>query len=398
EPKRATRLHRVYNDDYNNTVPYKPDGAHMTFPGMAKIVNGKPFKFYPHQPDAIWRVLQTGNTLLAHVVGSGKTFVMTAAGMEAKRIGLAKKPMYVVPNKILEQFGREFLQLYPTARVLVATKKDLQKENRRAFMAKVANNEWDAVIMAQSSFTLVPVSPAFEERFIRGEMSGIEEALIAAQLEAQAEGSRAMRSLVRAIELAKERIETRLKELENRDRKDDVLSFEEMGIDMLFVDEAHNYKNLYAPSKQRSLGGGKPVQKALDMYMKVSYLNERTPGRGTVFATGTPLSRSIVEMYTLLRYLAPEELASRGMKRLDAWAAGFAESATKIELRPEGGFRNYTRLSHFKNAPELSQLFLTIADVQTADMLGLPKPTIRGGQAEVVVAPMSEELSRYQEH
>ncbi|KKN05512.1 hypothetical protein LCGC14_1086610, partial [marine sediment metagenome] len=394
DPERATRLHRVYNDGYNNTVPYRPDGSHMTFPGMADVVNGEPFQFRPHQPNAIWRILQTGNTLLAHAVGSGKTFVMAAAGMEAKRIGLATKPMYVVPNRILGQFGREFLQLYPTARVLVATKKDLQKENRKGFIAKVAANEWDAVVIAQSSFTFIPVSPAFEARFIEAQLAEIEEALFAAEAELAEESSRAARSMVRTIEVAKNKLETRLLELENRDRKDDVLSFEEMGIDMLFVDESHRYKNLYAPSKLRSLGGSKPVQKALDMYMKVSYLNERTPGRGVVFATGTPLSRSIVEMYTLLRYLAPQELANRGMRRLDAWASGFAETSTKIELRPEGGFRNYTRLSPFKNAPELSQLFQTVTDVQTAAMLDLPKPKIRGGQPEAVVAPMSPELER----
>ena len=395
KPERATRLHRVYNDDYNNTVPYKPDGSHMTFPGMAAVVNGEPFEFRPHQPDGIWRILQTGNTLLAHAVGSGKTFIMAAAGMEAKRIGLAHKVGHVVPNHIVEQFAREFLQLYPSARILVATKKDLAKENRRAFIAKVATNEWDAVIMAHSSFTKIPVSPAFEERFIRGQLAIIEDAIVQMAMEQQDTGSRAARSLIRTIEVAKKRLDTRLRELEARDTKDDVVSFEEMGVDMLFVDEAHNYKNLFAPTRMRQLAGA-DAQKAMDMFMKVSYLHERTPGRGVVFATGTPLSRSIVEMYTLLRYLAPEELASRGMAHLDAWAAGFAETVTKTELRPEGGFRQYTRLALFKNAPELSQLFLTMADVQTADMLKLPTPAIRGGQAEVVVAPMSDELAAYQ--
>jgi N12 class adenine-specific DNA methylase len=397
DAERGTRLHRTYNDTHNNTVPFQANGSHLTFPGMAQIVNGRPFAFRPHQPDAVWRVLQTGNTLLAHVVGAGKTYVMVAAGMEAKRIGLAHKPLYVVPNHMLEQFTRELVQLYPAARVLMATKEDLAKGRRLAFVAKVAANDWDAVVVTHSSFGKIPMSPDFEEQFIRQQLVQLEDAMQEAEQVRRETRSQKARSIVKPIEKAKKRLEARLKELEARDRKDDLLSFEELGVDMLFVDEAHLFKNLYAPTKMQRVQTG-DAQRAMDLFMKSTYLNGRTPGRGLVFATGTPISNSIVEMYTMLRYLMPDRLAAGGMGHFDAWAATFGDVVTQLELRPEGGFRIHSRFARFRNVPELAQLYRSVADVQTAEMLDLPRPTIRGGQAEVVAAEESEELAAYQRH
>lgn len=395
DPARSKRLHRVYNDTYNNTVPFKADGSHLTFAGIAQVVNGKPFQFRPHQKDAVWRILQTGNTLLAHVVGAGKTYVMVSAGMEAKRIGLASKPMYVVPNHMLEQFTRELVQLYPAARVLMATKEDLAKEKRLQFIARVASNEWDAVVVTHSSFGKVPMSPAFEERFIREQLGNLEVALRESEAIQSETRSRKARSMVKQIEKAKKRLEARLLELEARDRKDDLLAFEELGVDMLFVDEAHLFKNLYAPTKMQRVQMG-DAQRAMDLYMKATYLNDIKAGKGLVFATGTPISNSIVEMFTMLRYLAPQQLGERGMEHFDAWAATFGDMVTQLELRPEGGFRIHSRFARFRNVPELAQLYRSVADVQTAEMLNLPRPTIRGGQPEVVAAPESDALAAYQ--
>ncbi len=395
DPARGKRLHREYNDNFNNQVPFRSDGSHMTFPGMAQIVNGKPFQFRPHQPNAIWRALQTGNTLLAHVVGAGKTAVMVSTGMEAKRIGLAHKPLYVVPNHMLEQFTREFLQFYPAARVLMATKEDLAKDRRQAFMAKVATNDWDGVVMTHSSFGKIPMSPAFEEQFLREQLESLREALIEANDAQLAAGGRAARSITKRIEKSMARLEVRLKELEAREAKDDLLSFEELGTDMIFVDEAHLFKNLYAPTKMQRVQMG-DAKRAMDLYMKTKYIDSLTPGRGLVFATGTPISNTITEMFTMMRYLMPRGLKERGMEHLDAWAAGFGDVVTQMELRPEGGFRMHSRFARFRNVPELAQMFRSVADVQTADMLKLPRPTIRGGQAEVVSAEQSEALANYQ--
>lgn len=395
DPTRSKRLHRLYNDQFNNTVPFKADGSHLTFAGIAQVVNGKPFQFRPHQKDAVWRILQTGNTLLAHVVGAGKTYVMVSAGMEAKRIGLASKPMYVVPNHMLEQFTRELVQLYPAARVLMATKEDLAKEKRLQFIARVASNEWDAVVVTHSSFGKVPMSPAFEERFIREQLGNLEVALQESEAIQSETRSRKARSMVKQIEKAKKRLEARLLELEARDRKDDLLAFEELGVDMLFVDEAHLFKNLYAPTKMQRVQMG-DAQRAMDLYMKATYLNDIKAGKGLVFATGTPISNSIVEMFTMLRYLAPQQLGERGMEHFDAWAATFGDVVTQLELRPEGGFRIHSRFARFRNVPELAQLYRSVADVQTAEMLNLPRPAIRGGAAEVVAARESEVLAAYQ--
>ncbi|KKM81947.1 hypothetical protein LCGC14_1324640, partial [marine sediment metagenome] len=396
ETKRADRLHRIYNDEMNNTAPYKSDGSHQTFPGAATVIEGKPFKFHKHQMDAVWRVQETGNTGLFHAVGSGKTYTQVAIAMESKRVGLAHKPMILVLDHLLEQFTKQALDLYPAAKILMATREDLAKDNRRAFIAKVANNDWDMVVMTHPSFQRIPISGEFEMRFLRQQLTVLEEAMRERSSAAAARSDRAEQSLIRQIETAKANLETRIKELENRDIKDDLLSFEEMGVDMLLVDESHKFKNLYAPTRMRGLAS-EGSQRAMDLYMKTRYLNERTPGRGIIFATGTPLTKSIVEMYTLQRYLSQETLVETGLEYLDAWIGSFGNTETKLELRPEGGFRQKSRIASFLNAPELSKQFQTFADIQTHDMLNLPRPGLVGGQPRTVVAQPSPEFQEYQE-
>lgn len=384
DEQRGTRLHRFYNDNYNNLQEMKFDGSHITLPGSNPQI-----KFRPHQKNVVYRIIAKGNTLLAHVVGGGKTYAMAAAGMEGRRIGLTKKPMYVVPNHLLNQFSKEFLQLYPAAKLLLATEEEFHAKNRRAFTAKIATGDWDGVIITHSSFGRIPVSRAFEQEFINTQLAQLD----SLYQEARETGSR---DLTKLIEKAKKRWEVKLKKLSAREKKDDVLSFEELGVDQLFVDEADLFKNLEAFTKMKNVGITSS-QRAHDLYMKALHLDRVNPGRGLVFSTATPIANSIVEMFTMQRYLQPRALAERGIGHLDAWAPAFGENVTAMELKPEGGFRVHTRFAAFHNVPELTQMFRQVADVQTAEMLKLPVPKIRGGKPGVVSAPGSAELKSYQE-
>lgn len=357
---RAIELARIYNDTYNNSVAPKVEGRFLQVPGTASHVRGSPFEWTWWQKDAIWRIATRGNTLLAHVVGAGKTFVMVAAGMEMRRLGLARKPLYVVPNHMLEQFSREFLQLYPQANVLIATKRDFEKKRRREFTAKMASQDWDAIIMTHRSFEAVPVSRERQEKFIRDQQRELR-----AQIEESKRG-KDDRQIVKALEAALSALDTRLRKLLAKQKKDDLLSFEETGGDQLFVDEAHLFKNGNLNSRMR--GMAKPgSQRAFDLALKCMVLDERTPGRGVVFATGTPISNSMAEMYIMQRYLQPQALRDGQLENFDQWAATFGESVVKAEIAPDGsGYRQKERFSNFMNIPELITMFRQVADVKLA--------------------------------
>ncbi|HCC34792.1 MAG TPA: helicase [Ruminococcaceae bacterium] len=366
DPERRERLCRMYNDKFNSIRPREYDGSHLTFPGMnPEIVLRK------HQIDAIAHILYGGNTLLAHEVGAGKTFEMVAAAMKSKRLGLCNKSLIVVPNHITEQWAAEFLQLYPSANILVATKKDFETKNRKKFCARIATGDYDAVIIGHSQFEKIPMSVerqrAMLERQIDELLGGI----------AEIKANNGERYTVKAMEKARKNLEVRLAKLNDQSRKDDVVNFEELGCDRLFIDEAHYFKNLYLITKMRNVGGIAQVeaQKSSDLFMKTQYLDEITGGRGTVFATGTPISNSMVELYTMQRYLQYRTLVSHGLQHFDAWASTFGETVTAIELAPEGtGYRAKTRFAKFYNLPELMSMFRMVADIQTADMLELPVP------------------------
>jgi len=366
DPKRRDRLTTLYNERFNSTRPRSFDGSHLTFPGMNPEITLR-----PHQTNAIARVLYGGNTLLAHVVGAGKTFEMTAAAMELKRLGLCHKSMFVVPNHLTEQWASEFLQLYPSANILVATRKDFEKQNRRRFCGRIATGDYDAVIIGHSQFEKIPISI---ERQIETIQDQIEE--IAAGIEALAAEDGARYS-IKQMEKTKRGLEAKLERLNSQKRKDDVVTFEELGVDRLFIDEAHYYKNLFLYTKMRNIAGiaQTEAQKSSDLYMKCRYLDEITDSQGVVFATGTPISNSMTEMYTMQRYLQYERLKDIHLQHFDAWASTFGETVTAIELAPEGtGYRAKTRFARFFNLPELVSMFKDIADVQTADMLNLPVP------------------------
>jgi N12 class adenine-specific DNA methylase len=387
---RAHRLARYYNDTFNNLRLRTYDGSHLTFPGMNRTLlrNNDLDK---HQKDAVWRMLQNDNTLLAHVVGAGKTFEMVAAAMEMKRLGLAHKPMIVVPNHLVEQWGAAFMALYPQAHVFVAGKEAFAAGNRQKAMSRIATGNYDAVIVSHKSFELLPVSDETFKRFVDKQKDALEEAI----REAKAEKGDTRR-IVKELEKAKKRLEAKLKERADRERKDDAVTFEQLGVDKLFVDESDLFKNLGFVSKMNRIAGlpNTESNRALDMYMKTRYLSER--GGGTVFATGTPISNTMAEMYTLQRYLAPELLSATGVEHFDAWAANFGEAVTALELAPDGsGYRMHTRFAKFVNLPELLSIFRSFADVQTADMLKLPKPEIEGGKPHVVAAPASPELKEF---
>ena len=366
DPKRRDRLTTLYNERFNSTRPREFDGSHLTFPGMNPEITLR-----PHQANAIARVLYGGNTLLAHVVGAGKTFEMTAAAMELKRLGLCHKSLFVVPNHLTEQWASEFLQLYPSANILVATRKDFEKQNRKRFCGRIATGDYDAVIIGHSQFEKIPISI---ERQIETIQYQIEE--IAAGIEALAAEDGARYS-IKQMEKTKRGLETKLERLNSQKRKDDVVTFEELGVDRLFIDEAHYYKNLFLYTKMRNIAGiaQTEAQKSSDLYMKCRYLDEITDSHGVVFATGTPISNSMTEMYTMQRYLQYERLKDIHLQHFDAWASTFGETVTAIELAPEGtGYRAKTRFARFFNLPELVSMFKDIADVQTADMLNLPVP------------------------
>ena len=366
DPDRRERLCKLYNDKFNSIRPRVYDGSHLTFPGMnPEIVLRK------HQTDAIAHILYGGNTLLAHEVGAGKTFEIVAAAMESKRIGLCNKSLIVVPNHITEQWAAEFLQLYPSGNILVATRKDFETKNRKKFCARIATGDYDAIIIGHSQFEKIPVSierqQVMLERQIEELIDGIDEV----------KQNKGEKFTVKQMEKMKKSLELRLEKLNDQSRKDDIVTFEELGVDRLFIDEAHYFKNLYLISKMRNVGGVAQVeaQKSSDLFMKTQYLDEITGGRGTVFATGTPISNSMVELYTMQRYLQYKELINQGLQHFDAWESTFGETVTAIELAPEGtGYRSKTRFAKFYNLPELMSMFRTVADIQTGDMLDLPVP------------------------
>ena len=390
DPDRAQRLARLYNDTFNHTRLRAYDGSHLTFPGMNRSMLRRD-DLDPHQKNGVWRILQSPNTLLAHCVGAGKTAEMTAAAMEFKRLGLAHKPMIVVPNHLVEQWGAAFLQLYPHAHVFVAGKDAFAGGNRRRAMSRIATGNWDAVIVSHKSFELLPVSDETFARFVSVQKDQLEDAV--REVKAQEADSR---RIVKELEKAKKRLESRLKERADRERKDDAVTFEQLGVDALFVDESDLFKNLGFVSKMQRIAGlpNTESNRALDMYLKTRYLAER--GGRVVFATGTPVSNTMAEMYTLQRYLDPAALAAAGVEHFDAWAANFGERVTALELAPDGsGYRMHTRFAKFINLPELLTMFRSFADVQTADMLHLPRPAIHGGSPRVVVAPSSPQLKEF---
>jgi N12 class adenine-specific DNA methylase len=390
DPNRTERLVRIYNDTYNNLRPRLFDGSHLDFPGMNQAIHLR-----PHQNDAVWRGMSSGNTLLAHVVGAGKTFTMAATGMKMKQAGLIKKPMYVVPNHLLEQFAREFMQLYPNARLLVATKEDLSRDKRKMLTAKIASGEWDGIIVTHSSFERIGMSRDYQEKFLLEQIAEYDELL---REHAAERGTN--RNLIKTIEKQKAARVERLKSLLAEDKKDDGLVFDELGVDHVFVDEAHYFKNLETPTKMDRVAGIQTggSERAFDMYMKARFLGDQHPGHGVTFATGTPISNTMVEMYTMQRFLDPEGLKSRGIEHFDAWAATFGEVVDTMEISPDGsGLRPRSRFARFTNLPELQQMFRTFSDVQTAEMLNLPRPRLQGGKPIVVACPMSEEQHQLQQ-
>ena len=367
DPKRRETLVAKYNELFNSTRPREYDGSHLTFPGMNPEI-----ELREHQRNAIARILYGGNTLLAHEVGAGKTFTMAAAAMEAKRLGLCRKPMFAVPNHLTEQWASEFLRLYPSANILVATKKDFEPANRKKFCARIATGDYDAVIIGHSQFERIPVSQERQERLLRSEIEDITEGIN------QLKRSSGERFSIKAMEKTKKSLEAKLKKLLDSP-KDDVVTFEELGVDRLFVDEAHSHKNLYYHTKMQNVAGlsSAEAQKSTDMYMKCRYMDELTGSRGIVFATGTPVSNSMTELYTMQRYLQHDTLERLGLGHFDSWAANFGETVTALELAPEGtGYRARTRFSKFFNLPELMNLFREAADIKTADQLNLPKPEV----------------------
>ena len=390
DPERTERLVRIYNDTYNNLRPRLFDGSHLDFPGMSQSLTLR-----PHQNDAVWRGMSSGNTLLAHVVGAGKTFTMAATGMKMKQAGLIKKPMYVVPNHLLEQFSREFMQLYPNAKLLVAAKEDLTKDRRKFLTAKIASGEWDGIIVTHSSFERIGMSRDYQEKFLLEQIAEYDELL---REHAGAKG--ANRNLIKTIEKQKAARCERLKDLLAKDKKDDGLVFDELGVDHAFIDEAHYFKNLETPTKMERVAGIQTggSERAFDVYMKARYFDEQHAGHGVTFATGTPISNTMVEMYTMQRFLDPEGLRSRGLEHFDAWAATFGEVVDTMEISPDGaGLRPRSRFARFTNLPELQQMFRAFSDVQTAEMLNLPRPSLETGKPIVVACPMSEEQQALQQ-
>ena len=367
DPDRRHTLVARYNELFNSTRPREYDGSHITFAGMNPEI-----RLREHQLNAVAHVLYGGNTLLAHEVGAGKTFEMVAAAMESKRLGLCHKSLFVVPNHLTEQWSGEFLRLYPSANILVATKKDFEPKNRKKFCARIATGEYDAVIIGHSQFEKIPVSMERQQRLLAEQIFEVEEGL--RELKSQ----RAERFTIKSLERTKRGLEAKLKKLQDSSRKDDVVTFEQLGVDRLYVDEAHNYKNLFLYTKMRSVAGisATDAQKSSDMLLKCRYIDEITDSRGVVFATGTPVSNSMTELYTMMRYLQHDAIRGKGLAHFDCWASTFGETQTAIELAPEGtGYRARTRFAKFFNLPELMTLFKEAADIKTSDQLNLPTPT-----------------------
>ena len=368
DPERRQALVCQYNEEMNSTRPREYDGSHIVFGGMNPSITLR-----EHQKNAIAHVLYGGNTLLAHEVGAGKTFEMVGAAMEAKRLGLCQKSLFVVPNHLTEQWASEFLRLYPSANILVTTRKDFEKHNRKKFCARVATGDYDAIIMGHSQFEKIPISKERQERLLQEQIWEITEGI------SEVEASGGERFTVKQLERTRKSLEARLEKLQAEDRKDDVVTFEQLGVDRLFVDEAHNYKNLFLYTKMRNVAGlsTTDAQKSSDMFAKCRYMDELTGGRGVVFATGTPVSNSMTELYTMQRYLQYDRLQELGMTHFDCWASRFGETCTSLELAPEGtGYRARTRFSKFFNLPELMNLFKEVADIKTADQLHLSTPQV----------------------
>ena len=368
DPERRRTLVRQYNEEMNSTRPREYDGSHIVFGGMNPSITLR-----EHQLNAIAHVMYGGNTLLAHEVGAGKTFEMVAAAMESKRLGLCQKSLFVVPNHLTEQWASEFLRLYPSANILVTTKKDFETHNRKKFCARIATGDYDAIIMGHSQFEKIPISRERQERLLYEQIDEITEGIA----EVQASGGE--RFTVKQLERTRKSLEARLEKLQAESRKDDVVTFEQLGVDRLFVDEAHNYKNLFLYTKMRNVAGlsTSDAQKSSDMFAKCRYMDEITGNRGVIFATGTPVSNSMTELYTMQRYLQYDRLQELSMTHFDCWASRFGETVTALELAPEGtGYRARTRFSKFFNLPELMNLFKEVADIKTADQLNLPTPEV----------------------
>ena len=384
EPERRQRLTDYYNENFNAIRPREYDGSHLNFYGMNPEI-----RLREHQKNGVARILYGGNTLLAYVVGAGKTYTMVAAAMESKRLGLCHKSMIVVPNHIIEQFAAEWLQLYPAANLLVATKKDFETKNRKRFCARIATSDVDAVIIGHSQFEKIPLSIERQQKTIR---SQIEELVQGITEEKARNGNK---FTIKQLEKTKKSLLVRLEKLNDQSKKDQVINFEELGIDRLFVDEADGYKNLYLYTKMRNVAGIAQTEalKSSDMFMKCQYLDELTGGKGVVFATGTPVSNSMVELYTMQRYLQHHTLVEHNLQHFDAWASTFGETVTAIELAPEGtGYRLKTRFAKFYNLPELMQMFREVADIQTADMLNLPVPEVEYRVVSVKPSEMQRDM------
>ena len=368
DPDRRDELCKIYNVRFNSIRPREYDGSHITFNGINPEITLR-----KHQKDAVARIMYGGNSLLGHVVGAGKTWTMVAAAMESRRLGLCNKSLFVVPNHLTEQWASEFLQLYPAANILVATKKDFEMKNRKKFCGRIATGDYDAVIIGHSQFEKIPMSAERQKTILQNQLDEIINGII----EAKAEN--AERYTVKQMEKTKRGLEAKIKKLNDQERKDDVVTFEEIGVDRVFVDEAHYYKNLFLYTKMRNVGGiaQTEAQKSSDLFMKTQYLDELTGGKGVIFATGTPVSNSMVELYTMQRYLQYKSLQERGLQHFDSWASTFGETVSAMELAPEGsGYRMKTRFAKFFNLPELIAMFKEVADIQTADMLNLPVPEV----------------------
>ena len=384
DPARRETLCRLYNEKFNSIRPREYDGSHLNFVGINPEITLR-----PHQVNAIAHIMYGGNTLLAHVVGAGKTFEMVAAAMESKRLGLCHKSLFVVPNHLTEQWAAEFLQLYPSANILVATRKDFETKNRKRFCGRIATGDYDAIIIGHSQFEKIPMSIERQRILLEQQMAEIIDGI------SEAKRNRGDNFTVKQLEKTRKSIKSKLDKLNDQTRKDDVVTFEELGVDRIFIDEAHYYKNLAAFSKMRNVGGisQTEAQKSSDLYMKCRYLDEITGGRGVIFATGTPISNSMVEMYTMQKYLQYGTLRQNNLLHFDAWASTFGETVTAIELAPEGsGYRSKTRFARFYNLPELMAMFKETADIQTADMLKLPVPTAKYQHVILKPSEMQKEM------
>jgi N12 class adenine-specific DNA methylase len=371
DPERRQTLTKLYNERFNSVRTREYDGSHLVLKGLASELNGRPLVLYDYQKNAIARQLYGGNTLLAHVVGAGKTFEMVCAAMESKRLGLCHKSLFSVPNHLTEQWAGEFLRLYPSANILVATKKDFEMRNRKKFCAKIATGDYDAVIIGHSQLEKIPMSKERQERLLREQLWEIEDGI------RELKANKGESFSVKQLEKTKKSVETRLTKLLDAKKRDDVVTFEQLGCDRLYVDEAHNFKNLMMYTKMRNVAGlsTSEAAKSTDLFMKCRYLDELTGNKGVIFATGTPVSNSMTELYTLQRYLQYDTLVSKNLTHFDSWASIFGETTTSIELAPEGnGYRARTRFAKFHNLPELMAIFRDVADIKTADMLNLPVP------------------------